>query len=204
MTFKGSWWLQVEKMVEEEYCLIPMGGALPQRDQRIIGVGSTAGLVHPSTGYMVARALASVPQLADRIVDELASPLSETVPTGAARQPQVGRFVAAQLDTEGPDGKRTAPLHQLLPSLAQPHHQKARVPPTKSIFVGPMPWECIWGENAWCHDYSPGLEEMQAEMKKCKRRCICESPVPALNLAMCTAICEPYKPTFHLSVQSKQ
>ena len=69
--------LQVQKIVEEEYCLIPMGGTLPKRDQRTIGVGGTAGLVHPSTGYMVARTLGAVPQLADRIVDELASPLPE-------------------------------------------------------------------------------------------------------------------------------
>lgn len=69
--------LQVKKIVEEEYCLIPMGGTLPKRDQRTIGVGGTAGLVHPSTGYMVARTLGAVPQLADRIVDELASPLPE-------------------------------------------------------------------------------------------------------------------------------
>ena len=69
--------LQVRKVVEEEYCLIPMGGGLPKRDQRVVGVGGTAGLVHPSTGYMVARTLGAVPQLADRIVDELAVPLPD-------------------------------------------------------------------------------------------------------------------------------
>lgn len=58
-------------IVEEEYCLIPMGGTLPLRNQRVIGVGGTAGLVHPSTGYMVARTMGAVPQLADRVVDEV-------------------------------------------------------------------------------------------------------------------------------------
>ena len=58
-------------IVEEEYCLIPMGGVLPVHGQRVLGIGGTAGMVHPSTGYMVARTLGSVPQLADRIVDEL-------------------------------------------------------------------------------------------------------------------------------------
>lgn len=67
----------MERIVEEEYCLIPMGGTLPKRDQRVVGVGGTAGLVHPSTGYMVARTLGAVPQLADRIVDELATPLPD-------------------------------------------------------------------------------------------------------------------------------
>ena len=59
--------------MEEEYCLIPMGGVLPRRDQRVIGIGGTAGMVHPSTGYMVARMLGAVPQLADRVVDEVSS-----------------------------------------------------------------------------------------------------------------------------------
>lgn len=48
-----------------------MGGALPLRNQRVLGVGGTAGLVHPSTGYMVARTMGAVPQLADRVVDEV-------------------------------------------------------------------------------------------------------------------------------------
>lgn len=64
---------QVNSVVEEEYCLIPMGGVLPRRDQRVIGIGGTAGMVHPSTGYMVARTLGAVPQLADRVVDEVSS-----------------------------------------------------------------------------------------------------------------------------------
>jgi lycopene beta-cyclase len=86
MTSKDPWWLQVEKVTEEEYCLIPMGGVLPKHDQRVIGVGGTAGLVHPSTGYMVARTLGAVPQLADRIVDELSRPLPDSRQTGATRQ----------------------------------------------------------------------------------------------------------------------
>jgi hypothetical protein len=41
---------QVLRIEEEEYCSIPMGGVLPTRPQRIVGVGGTAGMVHPSTG----------------------------------------------------------------------------------------------------------------------------------------------------------
>ena len=37
-------------MEEEEYCLIPMGGVLPRIPQRVLGIGGTAGMVHPSTG----------------------------------------------------------------------------------------------------------------------------------------------------------
>lgn len=35
---------------EEEMCLIPMGGVLPRHPQRTLGIGGTAGMVHPSTG----------------------------------------------------------------------------------------------------------------------------------------------------------
>jgi hypothetical protein len=41
---------QVKRIEEEEYCLIPMGGVLPKHPQRVLGIGGTAGMVHPSTG----------------------------------------------------------------------------------------------------------------------------------------------------------
>ena len=74
---------QVKYIVEEEYCLIPMGGALPVHGQRVLGIGGTAGMVHPSTGYMVARTLGAVPQLADRIVDELSKRSDQCSTDGA-------------------------------------------------------------------------------------------------------------------------
>jgi len=63
--------VEVKSIEEEEFCLIPMGGVLPKFPQRVLGVGGTGGLVHPSTGYMVARTMAAVPSLADTIVEEL-------------------------------------------------------------------------------------------------------------------------------------
>ena len=64
--------IKVEKIHEVERCLIPMGGALPRLPQRTVGIGGAAGMVHPSTGYMVARALGAAPGLGDAIVDALA------------------------------------------------------------------------------------------------------------------------------------
>lgn len=64
--------IKVLSIEEEEYCLIPMGGVLPSIPQRVLGIGGTAGMVHPSTGYMVARTLATAPLLADAIVQKLA------------------------------------------------------------------------------------------------------------------------------------
>jgi lycopene beta-cyclase len=63
--------IKVTAIEEEEYCAIPMGGVLPRRPQRVIGVGGTAGMVHPSTGYMVSRVLGAAPLVADAVVEQL-------------------------------------------------------------------------------------------------------------------------------------
>ena len=67
--------IKITAIEEEEYCLIPMGGALPTAPQRVLGIGGTAGQVHPSTGYMVARALGAAPVAGDAICDALADVL---------------------------------------------------------------------------------------------------------------------------------
>ncbi|GER52534.1 lycopene beta-cyclase [Striga asiatica] len=60
--------IKVKSIEEDEHCVIPMGGPLPVLPQRVIGIGGTAGMVHPSTGYMVARTLAAAPIVASAIV----------------------------------------------------------------------------------------------------------------------------------------
>ncbi|OIW03180.1 hypothetical protein TanjilG_11817 [Lupinus angustifolius] len=65
--------IKVKSIEEDEHCVIPMGGPLPVLPQRVIGIGGTAGMVHPSTGYMVARTLAAAPIVANAIVRCLGS-----------------------------------------------------------------------------------------------------------------------------------
>ncbi|KAF5204490.1 Lycopene beta cyclase protein [Thalictrum thalictroides] len=65
--------IRVKKVIEEEKCLIPMGGPLPRIPQSVMGMGGTAGVVHPSTGYMVARTMALAPVLANVIIECLGS-----------------------------------------------------------------------------------------------------------------------------------
>lgn len=65
--------IKVKSIEEDEHCLIPMGGPLPVLPQRVVGIGGTAGMVHPSTGYMVARTLAAAPIVANAIVRHLGS-----------------------------------------------------------------------------------------------------------------------------------
>jgi lycopene cyclase-like protein len=52
--------------LEEERCLIPMGGGLP-RMEWTLAFGAAAGMVHPATGYLLARALNEAPLLAEAI-----------------------------------------------------------------------------------------------------------------------------------------
>lgn len=65
--------IKVTKIEEEEFCYIPMGGALPIRDQRILGFGGAAAMVHPSTGYHLCRAMMGASDAARAIKEELAS-----------------------------------------------------------------------------------------------------------------------------------
>lgn len=79
--------IKVTKVEEEEYCLIPMGGVLPKHPQRVLACGGTAGLVHPSTGFMMARMLGTVPTVADSIVDQLSKPSDKATHAGISRRP---------------------------------------------------------------------------------------------------------------------
>uniref|UniRef100_A0A2N9IS37 Lycopene beta-cyclase n=1 Tax=Fagus sylvatica TaxID=28930 RepID=A0A2N9IS37_FAGSY len=65
--------IRVKRVLEDEKCLIPMGGPLPRIPQSVMAIGGTSGVVHPSTGYMVARTMALAPVLADAIAECLGS-----------------------------------------------------------------------------------------------------------------------------------
>ncbi|GKY98414.1 hypothetical protein MPSEU_000798900 [Mayamaea pseudoterrestris] len=56
--------IKVTNVYEEEFCYIPMGGALPVKDQRVIAVGGSASVVHPSTGYNLCRTLMAAADVA--------------------------------------------------------------------------------------------------------------------------------------------
>lgn len=61
--------IKITKLYEEEYCYIPMGGALPAKDQRILALGGAATMVHPSTGYHICRCLMGASELAKVVSD---------------------------------------------------------------------------------------------------------------------------------------
>ncbi|XP_065866101.1 capsanthin/capsorubin synthase, chromoplastic-like [Euphorbia lathyris] len=65
--------IKVRAVIEEEKCLIPMGGPLPRIPQNVMAIGGNSGIVHPSTGYMVARMMAVAPIVAEAIAECLGS-----------------------------------------------------------------------------------------------------------------------------------
>lgn len=65
--------IKVSSIEEEEFCYIPMGGALPAYDQRIIAFGGASAMVHPSTGYNLCRNLMGATFITDAIKKELKS-----------------------------------------------------------------------------------------------------------------------------------
>ncbi|GAV88663.1 Lycopene_cycl domain-containing protein [Cephalotus follicularis] len=65
--------IKVKRVIEDEKCLIPMGGPLPRMPQSVMAIGGNSGVVHPSTGYMVARTMALAPVVAEAIAECLGS-----------------------------------------------------------------------------------------------------------------------------------
>jgi lycopene cyclase-like protein len=65
--------IRITKLYEEEFCYIPMGGALPARNQRILALGGSAAMVHPATGYHLCRCLVGAADVATVIRRELQS-----------------------------------------------------------------------------------------------------------------------------------
>ncbi|TGG96803.1 MAG: lycopene cyclase family protein [Aphanocapsa feldmannii 277cV] len=64
----------VTEVQHEEFCLFPMNHPLPRRDQRLLGFGGAASMVHPASGYMVGALLRRGPGFAAAIAAGLRQP----------------------------------------------------------------------------------------------------------------------------------
>lgn len=78
--------IRVTRLLEEEWLTIPMGGPLPLGRQPLMAFGATARLLHPSTGYSVARSLQAAPPLARQIAGALAAGVASEQATHQAWQ----------------------------------------------------------------------------------------------------------------------
>lgn len=106
--------IRVRRILEREQVWIPMGGGIPSSRNRVVGFGGAARMVHPATGYMLARVLAAAPALGEAIGDGLGAgaPPQEVARTAwdaiwpADRRRrhalfQFGMETVLRLDTEG-------------------------------------------------------------------------------------------------------
>ncbi|XP_074578739.1 lycopene epsilon cyclase, chloroplastic [Curcuma longa] len=59
--------VKVLKVYEEEWSYIPVGGSLPNTEQKNLAFGAAASMVHPATGYSVVRSLSEAPDYASAI-----------------------------------------------------------------------------------------------------------------------------------------
>ncbi|MBA0876171.1 hypothetical protein Goshw_002680, partial [Gossypium schwendimanii] len=59
--------IRIVKVYEEEWSYIPLGGSLPNMKQKNLAFGAAASMVHPATGYSIARSLSEAPNYASVI-----------------------------------------------------------------------------------------------------------------------------------------
>nr|D9IL24.1 RecName: Full=Lycopene epsilon cyclase, chloroplastic; Short=OgLCY-E; Flags: Precursor [Oncidium hybrid cultivar]ADJ67815.1 lycopene zeta-cyclase [Oncidium hybrid cultivar] len=63
--------VSILKIYEEEWSYIPVGGSLPNTEQKNLAFGVAASMVHPATGYSIVRSLSEAPQYASVITNIL-------------------------------------------------------------------------------------------------------------------------------------
>ncbi|CAI9100635.1 OLC1v1037771C4 [Oldenlandia corymbosa var. corymbosa] len=63
--------VRIIKTYEEEWSYIPVGGSLPNTEQKNLAFGAAASMVHPATGYSVVRSLSEAPKYASAIANIL-------------------------------------------------------------------------------------------------------------------------------------
>ncbi|GKV13968.1 hypothetical protein SLE2022_269010 [Rubroshorea leprosula] len=73
--------IQILKTYEEEWSYIPVGGSLPNTEQKNLAFGAAASMVHPATGYSVVRSLSEAPKYASVLADILQKDHSKGIHT---------------------------------------------------------------------------------------------------------------------------
>ncbi|KAK9275977.1 hypothetical protein L1049_023253 [Liquidambar formosana] len=74
--------IRIIKTYEEEWSYIPVGGSLPNTEQKNLAFGAAASMVHPATGYSVVRSLSEAPKYASVIANILKQAQSKDMHTG--------------------------------------------------------------------------------------------------------------------------
>ncbi|CAN7067139.1 unnamed protein product [Brassica rapa subsp. trilocularis] len=82
--------IRILKTYEEEWSYIPVGGSLPNTEQKNLAFGAAASMVHPATGYSVVRSLSEAPKYAlvisDILKQESTTSFTRHINTNISRQ----------------------------------------------------------------------------------------------------------------------
>ncbi|XVF29212.1 hypothetical protein REPUB_Repub15cG0101200 [Reevesia pubescens] len=74
--------IRILNVYEEEWSYIPVGGSLPNTEQKNIAFGAATSMVHPATGYSVVRSLSEASNYASIIANILKKDHSKGMLTG--------------------------------------------------------------------------------------------------------------------------
>nr|XP_010938743.1 lycopene epsilon cyclase, chloroplastic isoform X1 [Elaeis guineensis] len=91
MTRLEAMGVRVSKVYEEEWSYIPVGGSLPNTQQKNLAFGAAASMVHPATGYSVVRSLSEAPSYATVIANILKKDMysRQNILVGSAQIPSM-------------------------------------------------------------------------------------------------------------------
>lgn len=98
--------LEVIEVLEDERAAIPMGGMDPVVPQRTLGFGATASLVHPASGYMVARAMEIAPRVATAVALQIQQEKATSQLQMQIQPGQLDRIAEAGWDAVWPTDER--------------------------------------------------------------------------------------------------
>ncbi|XP_021851843.1 lycopene epsilon cyclase, chloroplastic [Spinacia oleracea] len=103
MTRLQTMGVRITKIYEEEWSYIPVGGSLPNTEQRNLAFGAAASMVHPATGYSVVRSLSEAPKYASAIANLIKNDLSKNA---ILRQRSVGNISMQAWNTLWPQERK--------------------------------------------------------------------------------------------------
>ncbi|WMV60082.1 hypothetical protein MTR67_053467 [Solanum verrucosum] len=76
--------VRIKEIYEEEWSYIPVGGSLPNTEQKTLAFGAAASMVHPATGYSVVRSLSEAPKCASVLANILRQNHSKNMLTSSS------------------------------------------------------------------------------------------------------------------------
>ncbi|EHA8589633.1 putative Lycopene epsilon cyclase, chloroplastic [Cocos nucifera] len=147
MTRLEAMGVRVLKVYEEEWSYIPVGGSLPNTQQKNLAFGAAASMVHPATGYSVVRSLSEAPTYATVIANILKKDMysRQNILVGSAQIPSMLGY-GLNGRPQPPPACYKCPLHRPSPTSPATPSSSASPPasgPSALKLYGSCNWDVI-------------------------------------------------------------